>query len=1256
MSIRIRARASVARLVVLLSVALVVAVLPASGQEAPPASGDSGIVRGQIFDRDSGEPVTGVRVILIGPKLEGQPARRQQGVVSGDEGEFEFSAAAAGNYDVSFTKDGYRASTMTNFEVAAGTVNRADFPLPPLAQGGSEILELEAFVVEASTVEEQALGLDFRLEADEQVNTFSAKDFSKFSAGDVAEALERVVGVTIQEGQFAVIRGLEDRYNSTTYNGAPVPSPDPDRQSVQLDLFPSEVVSNLVVAKTFAPDLASNSSGGAIDIVTHDYPEEIVFSLKAGTGINTNAEDRFLRFDGDTNPDKIFEGVGPHADLDFLRKEFGFRFIDGNPVGKEDDKTGDWYDDLADILESDYVATFAGRKKFADREFRWKFVGAKEIDYDTAFGFQEDLEPRPARVEPGGQVRIDENFPACIFDPALPCFAQTADQLLSSGDLALGELNLSDGLFEFTSSRRTERLTAYTGLGMDLDPEGFHRIDASMFFTDVQEETIELFENGFLPGLDYRSFFIEQLTGAVDTETPENNPGFDVATLGSPILNRLRSQATGAPFSDAGTVAAASFFESLSFRRDRELKIYQINGDHDFDYGIPGLHFSWATNWARTTQDEVGLGLFYFYEPCGFAQQDIFACPEGVHRVTPDQIFPEAGPISRAPTIAELGPGTFIDGGDQLISSNLISERSRFTRFDLDWEFEFSQWSVFTAYAGVWHERADREVESAFLQAVDRDITRDEPNCFGTISDGFCISPENTPLDLGVTAFDGLAVGADGRLANLALTENESTRKIDAYYLKGKLELWEQLDLLGGFRFEDIFIESLNDPFGEGGQLGGPLLFPSRYLFFDRLDNPRERILFNGAPTNETSDFPIPGTVFNDQLLGIPVPVGECLGGALPAGVTEPDEGAVCVDFFDRESLESLLNGVIDEDKILPSAAFTFRPIEGLTLRGAYSETIARPSFRELGYYVSVAPGTNDLTVGNPLLQLSEVQSYDLRLEYVWGEGDLIAASGFYKDIEKPIESIILRDPSDFSLSAASQFRTFFNNPNDASLWGIEVEARKNLGFLGDWSWLTDLGVPGGFDRFRIPLVEYISVGGNFTYIDAEVKRTQGEIDRASRFFATCAASDPLCARSGDGALSTGLSDKRRLFGQPEWIANADISFDHEGWGTKATLAFFAISDVLDAAGGPTFIQPNGIVRDISIDRYVDSFHTLDLVLSQEWDPEWLNGSLSFKFRIKNLTDSTRRIIYDPDVTVGTVAERSVKNGRDYKFTLTYSF
>jgi outer membrane receptor protein involved in Fe transport len=283
-----------------------------------------------------------------------------------------------------------------------------------------------------------------------------------------------------------------------------------------------------------------------------------------------------------------------------------------------------------------------------------------------------------------------------------------------------------------------------------------------------------------------------------------------------------------------------------------------------------------------------------------------------------------------------------------------------------------------------------------------------------------------------------------------------------------------------------------------------------------------------------------------------------------------------------------------------------------------------------MGYYVSVEPGTDDKVVGNPQLQLSRVMSGDLRAEYTWGDyGDLAAISGFYKEIDNPIESIAVRDASNREGGSGGVFRTFFNNPNQATLLGVELEGRKNLGFTGP------------------EIFEYFSVGGNFTYIKAEVDRSQIELDRARPYFGTAA---------GDVERFAGLQKSRRLFGQPEWIVNADLTFDQEDWGTKVTLSVFAISSILDAAGSAT-LQPDGRTPlSLTIDRYVDSFHQLDLVISQSWYVDLLQGDVTLKASIKNLTDSTRRIIYDQEQTTNRIPERSYKIGRDYAFSLSYSF
>jgi outer membrane receptor protein involved in Fe transport len=474
-----------------------------------------------------------------------------------------------------------------------------------------------------------------------------------------------------------------------------------------------------------------------------------------------------------------------------------------------------------------------------------------------------------------------------------------------------------------------------------------------------------------------------------------------------------------------------------------------------------------------------------------------------------------------------------------------------------------------------------------------------------------------TPQDLGTAIVGDVFREGDEGIIGTRNSDSDASREIWAWHFDAKLTLWEMLDLIAGLRIEELLIESNNQPFTGEDRFGTPDIFPTRYLFFDRLDN---------VALGEVVAPPPPGTTFNDQLLGISVPIDPATG---------------LVDLADESSISGLVNSSIDERKILPAYGIAFRPREGLNFRAAYSRTVARPSFREMGYYVSVEPGSDDLVVGNPQLTLSDVESWDARAEFFWGDlGDLAAVSVFKKHIRNPIESIVIRDPLNFEGSSSALYRTFFNNPNQALLEGIELEARKNLGFLT----LDFLGLDFRLDA--LDFLQYLSIGGNVTRIWAEVDRIDAELARAAPFFG---------AAAGDEEKFSGLEPSRRLFGQPEWIVNADISFDHPDWGTKFTLAFFAISDILDAAGSAT-IAPNGEVISFTPDRYVDSYHQLDLVMSQTRHIEWLRGDVTLKMSIKNLTDSTRKLVYDPEQIEGTIDERRFKVGRDWSFSVGYSF
>ena len=149
--------------------------------------------------------------------------------------------------------------------------------------------------------------------------------FAETGAGDIASALTRVTGLSLSDGRFVIVRGLNERYSSATLNGASLPSPEPLRRVAPLDLFPTSVLSDVVVQKTYSPEFSGEFGGGAINLSTKSLPEEAFLTLALSTSANTETT---------LNPGLIYEG----SDSDWLGFDDGLRDLpeldtNGVPVG-----------------------------------------------------------------------------------------------------------------------------------------------------------------------------------------------------------------------------------------------------------------------------------------------------------------------------------------------------------------------------------------------------------------------------------------------------------------------------------------------------------------------------------------------------------------------------------------------------------------------------------------------------------------------------------------------------------------------------------------------------------------------------------------------------------------------------------------------------------------------------------------------------------------------------------------------------------
>jgi len=120
------------------------------------------------------------------------------------------------------------------------------------------------------------------------LSVLSAEDIARTGEGDVAGALSRVTGLSVAGNGFVYVRGLGDRYSQALLNGSPLPSPEPLRRAVPLDIFPTDVIASSLVQKSYSPNLTGEFGGGIINLTTLSVPKESF--LKFGAGVSGDTE------------------------------------------------------------------------------------------------------------------------------------------------------------------------------------------------------------------------------------------------------------------------------------------------------------------------------------------------------------------------------------------------------------------------------------------------------------------------------------------------------------------------------------------------------------------------------------------------------------------------------------------------------------------------------------------------------------------------------------------------------------------------------------------------------------------------------------------------------------------------------------------------------------------------------------------------------------------------------------------------------
>jgi TonB-dependent receptor len=149
---------------------------------------------------------------------------------------------------------------------------------------------IDMVVVTSKRIASSAVAtLAFEKEAKTVTDGIGKEEMSDRGVSDAADAVKQVPGATVEGGKYVYVRGLSDRYSKTVLNGADIPGLDPNRNSVQMDLFPSALIENIVVYKSFSPELPGSFTGGLVDIKTKEFPSKFTLSFSAKFGFNTQS-------------------------------------------------------------------------------------------------------------------------------------------------------------------------------------------------------------------------------------------------------------------------------------------------------------------------------------------------------------------------------------------------------------------------------------------------------------------------------------------------------------------------------------------------------------------------------------------------------------------------------------------------------------------------------------------------------------------------------------------------------------------------------------------------------------------------------------------------------------------------------------------------------------------------------------------------------------------------------------------------------
>lgn len=252
---------------------------------------EHGNISGKIQDTATGEAIAGATVSIVGINKV---------TTSNTNGEFQFTQVVPALYTLKVTYIGYQDTHLEQVIVEAGSETTLSIILE---QKGEQIEEVVVRVA-------RSRGSDIAILAEQQrsamtVQKIGSQELSRRGVSDAASAVSKMSGISKAEGTNQVyVRGLGDRYNATSLNGLPLPSNDPEKKNILLDIFNTEIVEFISVDKVYNSQMSGDFGGGNIDIASKDYNGQGMFEVSLSSTVNTQALSQADHFILHTGPSR----------------------------------------------------------------------------------------------------------------------------------------------------------------------------------------------------------------------------------------------------------------------------------------------------------------------------------------------------------------------------------------------------------------------------------------------------------------------------------------------------------------------------------------------------------------------------------------------------------------------------------------------------------------------------------------------------------------------------------------------------------------------------------------------------------------------------------------------------------------------------------------------------------------------------------------------------------------------------------------